>query len=87
MYKIVRTDDFNKQLLKLPKRIGVLCEKQLDILSVNWRDSRLHTKKLKGLDSVFSFRVTREYRALFYFSDSSIIVLFTAEHRKDVYRI
>lgn len=84
--KIIQTDDFKKELAKLPISIQKAYDAQESLFLENHRDSRLHVKKLHGLDGVFSFRITREYRALFYFHDKEIIVFFAVGHRKDVYR-
>jgi mRNA-degrading endonuclease RelE of RelBE toxin-antitoxin system len=84
--KIIQTDDFKKELAKLPLSVQKTYTEQEIRFLANHRDSRLHIKKLHGLDGVFSFRITREYRALFYFHDKEIIVFFAVGHRKDVYR-
>lgn len=52
----------------------------------NWRDPRLHIKKIKGLEHAFSFRVTRSWRVLFYFQDADEAIFFEIDHRRDVYR-
>lgn len=51
----------------------------------NWRDPRLHVKKVRELEDAFSFRVTRRYRVLFYFQNQDTAVFFDVDHRKDVY--
>ena len=63
-----------------------MCREQEARLVSDWRDPRLHLKKLHGLDGVYSFRVTRSYRALFYFDAEGDIILFDIDNRKDVYR-
>lgn len=45
-----------------------------------------NAKKLKGHTGVYSLRVTRRYRALFFINQSQTIIAFAIEHRKDVYR-
>ena len=84
--KIIQTDDCKKSLTKLPFSVQKAFGSQENRFIENHRDSRLHIKKLHGLDGVFSFRITREYRALFYFHDKEVIVFFAVGHRKDVYR-
>ena len=83
---IIRTDDFLRASRDLPQDIQKLCTVQLDRFEVNDRDPRLHSKKLRGLPNVFSIRVTRRYRAFFYFQDSTTAIFFDIDHRKDAYR-
>jgi mRNA-degrading endonuclease RelE of RelBE toxin-antitoxin system len=84
--EVIHTPDFEKGLKVLPKRTKDFCIAQEKRFKENFRDSRLHMKKLQGLDSVFSFRINREYRVLFYFSAENIAVFFAVGHRKDIYR-
>jgi mRNA-degrading endonuclease RelE of RelBE toxin-antitoxin system len=46
---------------------------------------RLHIKRIKELPGVFSFRITRRYRVLFYFRNGEAI-FFKIGHRKEIYR-
>ena len=64
---IERTQNFNKTYAKLPISIQKIFQKQEVIFKQNWLDPRLHTKRIKQLPGVYSFRLTRRYRALFYF--------------------
>ena len=82
---ILETKDFRKELEKLPKRIKKLFQRQKSIFKKNWLDPRLHTKRIKELPGVYSFRITRAYRVLFYFRDDEAI-FFAIGHRKDIYR-
>jgi mRNA-degrading endonuclease RelE of RelBE toxin-antitoxin system len=78
---------FLKEVKKLPQQQQRLLAQKLVILLNNPFDSRLHTKQLSTpLEGVFSFRITREYRVLFRFIDAERIFVFSARHRKDVYR-
>ncbi|OGG79675.1 hypothetical protein A3A39_01745 [Candidatus Kaiserbacteria bacterium RIFCSPLOWO2_01_FULL_54_13] len=86
MHLVVRTDDFKRALTRLPSRIRELCDRQLAILESDWRDPRLHTKKLRLRDEIYSFRITSSYRAQFYFSVENRIIVFDVDHRKDAYR-
>ncbi|MEK7068768.1 MAG: hypothetical protein AAB947_00105 [Patescibacteria group bacterium] len=84
---IIRTDDFERALAKLPAQIREQCEAQVVILKNDWRDTRLHIKKLREpYKGIYSFRIMRGYRALFYFDTASNIIIFDADHRKDIYR-
>jgi mRNA-degrading endonuclease RelE of RelBE toxin-antitoxin system len=84
---IIRTADFERSLQKLPVRIRVQCEHQFALFQSDQRDSRLHIKKLhEPHKGIYSFRVTREYRALFYFDIAGRVIVFDVDNRKDVYR-
>ena len=74
--KILFSQEFRKNFRKFPIQIQNLYHKQEEIFEGNWKDSRLHTKKLRGDKIAFSFRITRQYRVLFV----------TIDHRKDIYR-
>ena len=84
--RIIQTAEFERSLQKLPANIQRLCAAQTEHLLHDRRDARLHIKKLRGLAEVYSFRVTRSYRALFYFDRTGDIILFEIDDRKDVYR-
>ena len=83
--KIIRTEDFARSLLELPVEIQRLYSAQEKRFKENWRDPRLHIKKVRGLTGVFSFRVTRRYRVLFYFQNAESVIVFEIDHRKNVY--
>jgi len=82
---IRKTKDFAEDLEKLSSQIKKLFQKQEAIFKENWLDPRLHTKRIKELPGVYSFRITRRYRVLFYFRDDEAI-FFSIGHRKDIYR-
>ena len=82
---IRKTDDFLQDVQRLPTGIQKLLDKQEDIFRANWLDPRLHTKRMRELSGVYSFRITRRYRALFYWKGEEA-VFFSIGHRKDVYR-
>ncbi len=86
MYRIIRTDDFERAMEKLPGSIRLLCETQITLMGSDWRDSRLHIKKLREQGGMYSFRITRHYRALFYFDKNDNVIVFDVDHRKDAYR-
>jgi len=81
---IHKTDDFVREFAKLPTEIKRLYHKQEAIFKINWLDPRLHTKRVKELKGVYSFRITRRYRVLFYFRGEEAI-FFSIGHRKDIY--
>lgn len=88
--KIIKTDDFERAFRKLPKEVQHLYFTQEKRFQENWHDPRLHIKKVRALLFAFSFRITRRYRALFYFrtqkplSSSKLITekMFTIEKEK-----
>ena len=84
--KILYAKDFVRMLEHLPEDIQRLYLSQEQILAQNWKDARLHLKKLKGKPVMFSFRITRSYRAFFYFQAPDEVVLYAIGHRKDIYR-
>lgn len=84
--EIIKTNDFQKAFRKLPREIQQSYTVQEKRFRSDWHDSRLHTKKLVDLPDVFSLRVTRSYRVLFYFQTAQRAIFFEIDHRKDIYR-
>lgn len=84
--EIIHTDDFDRALAKLPKEIQELDAVQEERFSKHWLDARLHIKKLRGEDGVFTYRITRRYRGFFYFQNPDKAIFFDIDHRKDAYR-
>ena len=79
--------EFIRMLERLPASIRLLFIRQEQIVRENWRDSRLHLKQMKGKPISFSFRITRSYRAFFYFcGPDDAITLYAIGHRKDILR-
>lgn len=83
---VIKTSDFQQALSKLPKSIQRLFVKQEKRFLENYRDSRLHIKKVQSLQYAMSFRITRKYRVFFYFQNSETAIFFEIDHRKDIYR-
>ena len=81
---INKTKDFVKEFEKLPLEIKKIYQKQERIFKESWLDPRLHTKRVKELPGVYSFRITRRYRVLFYFRGKEVI-FFSIGHRKEIY--
>lgn len=84
--EIVRTQDYERMRRRLPTGRQRLCTTQEARFMKNPKDALLHIKKLKGMEGVFSIRVSREYRILFYLHTEDVAVFFALGHRKDVYR-
>lgn len=70
---IYKTEDFIKEFKKLPTEIKKLYQKNEEIFRKNWLDPRLHIKRIEELKGVYSFRITRRYRVLFYFRNEDAI--------------
>ncbi len=83
---LLKTKNYIKSSLCLPKEIKLLLLKQESILLKDIFDSKLHTKKLQDFseDHIYSFRVTRAYRGIFRLSGDQII-LFAIGNRKAIY--
>lgn len=84
--KVIHTKDFERSFLELPSDIQRQFNIQQQRFETSRRDPRLHIKKVRQLDHAFSLRITRRYRALFYFRDEEAAVFFDVDHRKDIYR-
>lgn len=84
--EIIQTDEFLKALRRLPDEIRALYHEQEQRFRQDWRDPRLHMKKVRSLEAGLSFRVTRRYRVFFYFTKENAAVFFMIDHRKDAYR-
>lgn len=84
--EIIRTEDFKSAFQNLPNEIQRLYCVQETRFKTNWRDPRLHIKKIMSLPHAFSFRITRRYRVFFYWQGKDKAVFFEIDHRKDIYR-
>ena len=82
---IIKTSDFDRAYKNLQASIRKLYLVQEKRFDLNPRDPRLHIKKLKNFDGVFSFRITIKYRALFYIQNPKTAIFFDIDHRKDIY--
>ena len=83
---IIRTKNFDRSRGKLPSEARKFYLVQEQRFKENWRDSRLHIKKLYGFEDALSFRVTRNWRVLFYFQNKTTAIFFEIDNRKDIYR-
>jgi len=84
--RIAKTDDFQKDRKALPHDAQQILRKQEGLFLSNPFDPRLHAKKLKELSGIYSFRVTRRYRVLFYLENKDTAVFFAVGHRKEIYK-
>jgi len=87
MVKVVYTNHFLKSARKLPALIKEKSASSIEVLQKNPFDSTLHTKSLTGkLAGFYSFRITRDWRVIFYFLNPETVKLIDVAHRKDIYR-
>jgi len=84
--QIIKTKDFDKAFKNLSIDIKQIYKGQEDHFINNYRDSRLHIKKIRSLKYAFSFRITRQYRAFFYFHTQDTAIFFNIGHRRDIYK-
>lgn len=78
---------FLKSARALPKEQQRKLVVLLERLRENPYDPMLHTKHLSTpLIGLLSFRITRDYRVIFRFTDEQTILLIEAAHRNDIYR-
>ena len=87
MIQIVYGTDFLKSAQHLPKPQQRKLARLVKILSINPYNHLLHTKHLSGEYAGFlSFRITRDWRVIFQFTNPTIIKLLRVVHRKDAYK-
>jgi addiction module RelE/StbE family toxin len=85
--RLVYSKDFLKQAAKLPKEAQRKLDKLIGLLASDPFHPLLHSKPLSGeLSMTYSFRITRDWRVIFYFEDKETIKLLKVGNRKDVYR-
>ena len=85
--RVIVGSQFVRDTQRLPESIQEKLAHQIDICARNPFDARLHTKPLSGsFQGLFSFRIGRDYRALFRFIDSETLFLARVAARKDIYR-
>lgn len=79
-------DGFLSDLRHLPREVVEKLRFLLELLPENAFDPRLHTKPLgTPLKDKYSFRITRDWRVGFMFSESHRIKLLIADHRDKIY--
>ena len=87
MIEIKYTRSCAKEIKKLPLSKQKKLFRLLKLLKKDRYHPLLHTKQLKGsFYNYFSFRITREWLAIFHYLDSETIQLVHVGHRKDIYR-
>lgn len=79
-------DTFVKDSEKLPFFAKKKLSKLIPLLAQDAFDPRLHSKALNPpLESVFSFRITRDWRVGFVFTGPNKIELLVADRRDSIY--
>ncbi len=78
----ILTKTAEKQYLKLPKKIQVLCNKQIDFLIVDYRHSSLNSKKYDKEINLWQARVDKFYRFYFYIQEDKYIIVSIKKHPK-----
>lgn len=85
--EIILEKSFLDSAERLPEQIKKKLAYSVKLLELKVYHPLLHTKELGGnLSGLYSFRITRDYRVIFYFENPQIIHLLKALHRKDSYR-
>lgn len=81
--KLITTDRFAKSYAKLPSRIQLQVDKQLDLLLNNPHHPSLNFKKMRGIlgkISFFEIRVSQGYRIVFQIQDDYYILYNIGSH-------
>jgi len=85
--RVILGRDFLKSAALLPNGIKKKLATSIGMLEKNPYSPILHTKKLTGeLTGLFSFRITRDWRVIFYFKNPETICIVDVGNRKDIYR-
>ncbi|OHB22193.1 MAG: hypothetical protein A2939_00240 [Parcubacteria group bacterium RIFCSPLOWO2_01_FULL_48_18] len=87
MVRVYYTENFLKHAKKITEKQQAELARLVVLLKENPYHPRLHSKSLSGeFTGIYSFRITRDFRALFKFLSSDEIILVDIGHRKDIYR-
>lgn len=88
MIKIVLTREFENRYSRLPLAIKKKAERQTEIFKKNLNHPSLHTEKLepKG-QQVWSFRIDRNYRIIFRFTNGQSALFLTVGTHDWVYKL
>jgi mRNA-degrading endonuclease RelE of RelBE toxin-antitoxin system len=86
MFRVTYTKSFVSHFKRLPYSVQIKTDTQVSMLMIDFRDSRLHSKKLQSHVDLYSFRIGRDYRCIFMFENGDTIKLIDIQHRKDIYK-
>ena len=78
--KIQAYKTFKKAYQKLPAATQDKVDKQIGLLSKNFRHPSLHTKKIKGTQDLWEVRVDDFYRLTFEIVEESIFLRVVGNH-------
>lgn len=85
--EVILERNFLKSAKRLPENVKLKLAKLVEIIAIDPHHPLLHTKKLSGeLIGFLSFRITRDWRVIFYFDGAGMIHLLDVSHRKDIYQ-
>lgn len=85
--EIVYAQSFLRDARRLPHDVQDRLREQVERFRADPLDPRLHAKQLHGrLEGCSSFRITRNYRALYRAIDHRAYVLLAVDDRKNIYR-
>lgn len=79
--KFRRTDRFKKDYQKLPSDIQQRVDEKLRLLLRDLRYPSLRVHKLRGVEGLWEFSVTMNYRVLFEIEDEYYVLLGVGPHR------
>lgn len=79
--KIRRTDRFKKDYQKLPPEIQQRVDQKLRLLVQDFRHPSLRVHKIKGVEGLWEFSVTMNYRVIFEIKEDCLILLAVGPHR------
>lgn len=79
--KIRLTDRFKKDYQKLPPEIQRRVDQKLRLLVQDFRHPSLRVHKLRGVEGLWEFSVTMNYRVIFEIEEGYIILLGVGPHR------
>jgi len=86
MIRIIHSDGFLRSAKRLSQPAREKLMRLLAVCGGNPFHPLLHTKKLSGeFAGLYSFRITRDWRVIFQFTDVETIRLLRVGNRKDVY--
>ncbi len=78
--KIKAYKKFERSYRQLPENIKQKTDKQLSLLTNNFRHSSLHTKKIKGRESIWEVRINYHYRLTFEIIEETIFLRVAGHH-------
>ena len=86
-FKIVATETFEKNLMKLTNIAKKQVAAKLKILQSNPYHSSLRTKKIKGFQDLFECSVNLDIRILWRYKGSEIIIILDIGHHSILDRL